>query len=123
MFIPKGLYYTKNHLWLRKIGLSDFYIGITDYTQNEIGKIELVELELKDFKMKKDVKWGLVHAINQKFTLIAPLDCEIIAINTTLQENAYIINPDPYIHWFLRVTVKRHNHYFLSHEEYKQHIK
>jgi glycine cleavage system H protein len=123
MFIPKGLYYTKNHLWLRKIGSCDFYIGITDYAQNEIGKIELIELELKGAKMKKDVNWGLIHAVNQNLSLVSPLDCEIMAINPVLRENTTLINSDPYNHWFLRVTVERHNYYFLSQEDYKQLIK
>lgn len=121
MFIPKSLYYTKNHLWLRKIGLWDFYIGITDHAQNEIGNIELVELELEGFNIKKDAKWGLIHAMNHKLTLIAPLDCKIKATNSILQENTSIINSDPYCHWFLRVTVDKHDHYFLSNEEYKEH--
>jgi glycine cleavage system H protein len=123
MFIPKSLYYTENHLWLRQIGLWDFYIGITDYAQNEMGKIEAIELELKGTKMKKDVKWGLIQALNQKFTLIAPLDCEIKATNPILQENTAAINSDPYNHWFLRVTVKEHTDNFLSGQEYKQFIK
>jgi len=123
MFIPKSLYYTENHLWLRQIGLWDFYIGITDYAQYKIGEIQLIELELKNITMQKDIMLGIIHGINQKITFIAPLDCEILAINPILQENTSAINRKPYEHWFLKVRVNIHKDYFLSNQEYKYLIK
>lgn len=53
MFIPKGLQYTRNHLWLRKIGVYDYFIGLTDFAQKEIGRVNLIELKLEDDCMKK----------------------------------------------------------------------
>ncbi|MCD0469206.1 glycine cleavage system protein H [Flavobacterium sp. JAS] len=123
MFIPKSLYYTENHLWLRQIGLWDFYIGITDYAQHKIGKIELIELEFKNITMQKDITFGIIHGINQKLNFIAPLDCEILVINPVLQENISLINKNSYEHWFLRVRINIHRDNFLSNLEYKHLIK
>lgn len=106
MFIPKALYYTKNHLWLRKIGLYDYFIGITDFAQKEIGEINLIELELEGSKMKKEMVWGNIYGPNQTFALIAPLECKIMATNITLDKRASSINSDPYTHWFVRVSVE-----------------
>lgn len=123
IFIPKGLDYTKNHLWLRKIGSCDFYIGITDYMQKEIGKIDLIEIDLQDINMQKGKTWGKICGLNQKFSLIAPLDCYVLAINPVLEHKVSLLNTDPYNHWLLRVAVRTANYYFLSHQEYLKLIK
>lgn len=118
MVIPKNLYYTKNHLWLRKIGLFDFCIGITDFAQKEIGEIDLIEIELEGNSIKKDEIWGSVYGTNQTFALRAPFDCEIIAANITLDKSLPQINTNPYRYWFAIVSVKTDNNTFLSDQEY-----
>jgi glycine cleavage system H lipoate-binding protein len=35
MFIPISLHYTKNHLWLMRIGSDHFFVGITDFAQKQ----------------------------------------------------------------------------------------
>ncbi|MEP6928454.1 MAG: glycine cleavage system protein H [Flavobacterium sp.] len=123
IFIPKGLNYTKNHLWLRKIGSCDFYVGLTDYMQKEIGKIDVIEIDQKGINMQKGKTWGIVYGLNQKFSLIAPLDCYVLAINPVLEQKASLVNTDPYNHWFLRVALRTANDYFLSNLEYLKLIK
>lgn len=118
MFIPKGLYYTKNHLWLRKIGMYDFFIGITEFVQKEIGGISLIELELNNEYMKKEMVWGNIYGLNQTFSLVAPFECKIMAINITLDKNPSSINRDPYNHWFLRVSTNVTTYGLLTNEEY-----
>jgi glycine cleavage system H protein len=118
MVIPKNLYYTKNHLWLRKIGLFDFCIGITDFAQKEIGEIDLIEIELEGKSIKKDEIWGRVYGTNQTFALRAPFDCKIIAANITLDKSLPQINTNPYRYWFAIVSVKTDNNTFLSDQEY-----
>ncbi|KIA97987.1 MULTISPECIES: glycine cleavage system protein H [unclassified Flavobacterium] len=120
MFIPRSLYYTKDHLWLRKIGSCDFYIGITDYAQKEIGKIDSVELKLESNTIKKDETWGTIYGTNKTFTLISPLDCEITVTNCILEKNASHINTDSYYNWLLRVVITIDNSTFLTNEEYIQ---
>lgn len=123
MFIPKGLYYTKNHLWLRKIGMYDFFIGITEFVQKEIGEISLIELELNNEYMKKERVWGNIYGLNQTFSLVAPFECKIMATNITLDKNPSSINRDPYNHWFLRVSTNVTTYGLLTNEEYTALIK
>jgi len=120
MFIPSALYYTENHLWLRPVGLYDYFIGITDFAQKEIGGINLIELELENNKMKKEMVWGNIYGLNQTFDLIAPLECKVMATNITLDKRASSINSDPYTHWFVRVSVEMtiSPSAFLNSEEY-----
>lgn len=120
MFIPRALYYTKDHLWLRQIGSHDYFIGITDFAQKEIGEISLIELLLKADQMKKEMVWGDIYGTNQTFSLIAPFECKIMATNVILEKNPSSINRDPYTHWFLRISLKNSipNCSFLNSEEY-----
>lgn len=67
MLVPKNLYYTENHLWLRKIGLYDFCVGITDFAQKEIGEIHLIEFYKKENTIKKEDFFGTVYGINKTF--------------------------------------------------------
>lgn len=118
MFIPKGLFYTKNHLWLRQIGLYDYFIGITDFAQKEIGEISLIELELNGQHMKKEILWANIYGLNQTFSLLAPFDCKIMATNVILDKTPSSINRDPYDNWLLRVSTVTSIYGLLTNEEY-----
>ncbi|MGC5745941.1 glycine cleavage system protein H [Chryseobacterium sp. NFX27] len=118
MLIPQNLYYTKDHLWLRKVGLYDFCIGITDFAQKEIGEINLIELDLKGSTIGKSVSWGAVYGINATFSLIAPCACKITAVNTILNTKPSHVNTDPYNNWFLSISTHIFANEFLTCEEY-----
>lgn len=123
MIIPKNLYYTKNHLWLRKIGLYDFCIGITDFAQKEIGEIDLIEFSLEGNTIKEMDAWGNVYGINETFSLVSPCECKIIDVNTILNKKPSHINTDPYSYWFLTISADLYPTKFLTHEEYIELIK
>lgn len=120
MFIPKNLYYTKDHLWLRKIGLYDFCIGITDFAQKEIGEIDLIEFNIERNMIGENVSWGFVYGINKTFPLILPCECKIITVNTNLNKKPSHINTDPYSYWFLNISAAVCTDEFLTNEEYIQ---
>ena len=120
MYIPKALYYTKNHLWLRQIGLFDYFVGITDFAQKEIGEISLIELELNSQHMKKEILWGKIYGLNQTFTLLTPFDCKVMETNFLLDKNPSSINRDPYNHWLLRVSTVTGTFGLLTNEEYNE---
>ncbi len=123
MLIPGNLFYTKNHVWLRKIGLYDFCLGITDFAQKEIGEIGLIEFNSEGEIIEKMNSLGVVYGINDTFPLIAPCQCKIIEVNSILNKKPSHINTDPYNYWFLLISADIHEHEFLTHEEYKQLIR
>lgn len=104
--VPKNIYYTKQHLWLQKIGLYDFCVGITDFGQKEIGKIDLIELTIKKSFLKKGTIWGTIYGINDTFHLIAPFDCKIVEKNCDLHKHAAYVNTAPYKYWFAILSAK-----------------
>jgi glycine cleavage system H protein len=120
MQIPKNIYYTKQHLWLQKIGLYDFYVGITDFGQKEIGTIDLIELTIKGRFIKKGATWGVVYGINDTFHLIAPFDCEIVEKNKDLHKLTAYVNTAPYKYWFAILTPKTKTASLLTFQDYTQ---
>jgi len=120
MQVPKNIYYTKQHLWLQKIGQNDFYVGLTDFGQKEIGKIDFIELTLKESPIKKGSIWGTIYGTNDTFHLIAPFDCEIIEKNKDLQKHTVYVNTNPYKYWFAILSAKTDMATLLTFKDYKQ---
>lgn len=118
--IPKNIYYTKEHLWFQKVGLYDFYVGITDFGQKEIGTIDLIELSFKGRKLKKGTSWGAVYGINGTLSLIAPFDCEIVEENRDLHKHTAYVNTAPYKYWFAILATKIEISSLLTFQDYKQ---
>lgn len=123
MIVLKNFYYTENHLWLRKIGIYDFCIGITDFAQKEIGEIHLIEFNKKQGAIRKGESWGSVYGINKTFQLIAPCDCKIIEVNQNITIKPSHINTDPYNCWFFILSANISAGEFLTYKEYTQIIK
>ncbi|WP_339837218.1 glycine cleavage system protein H [uncultured Maribacter sp.] len=120
MQVPKNIYYTEQHLWLQKIGLYDFCVGITDFGQKEIGVIDLIELSINESLLKNGSTWGIVYGTNITFHLIAPFDCEIIEKNRDLQKHIAYINTAPYKYWFAILTAKIETASLLNFQEYRK---
>ena len=122
MQVPKNIYYTKQHLWLQKIGLYDFCVGITDFGQKEIGEIDLIELTSKEDILKKGSPWGIVYGTNHTFQLIAPFDCKIVEINRDLHKITGYVNTAPYKYWFAILSATIDTATFLTFQDYTQYI-
>lgn len=118
--IPKNIYYTKQHLWLQKIGLYDFCVGITDFGQKEIGKIDLIELTVKGSSLKKGSVWGTVYGTNDIFHLIAPFNCKIVEKNSDLHKHTEYVNTAPYKYWFAILTARIDTASLLTFQDYTQ---
>ncbi|OBX22119.1 MULTISPECIES: glycine cleavage system protein H [Bizionia] len=118
MQVPKNVYYTKQHVWLQKVGRNDFCVGITDFGQKEIGEIDLIELNSKGSLLKKGAIWGVVYGINKTFQLIAPFDCQIIEKNRDLQKLTAYVNTAPYKYWFAILTAKTNTATLLNAQDY-----
>ncbi len=118
--IPKNIYYTQQHLWLQKIGTHDFYIGITDFCQKEIGTIDFIELTTQENSLNKGTTWGVVYGINETFKLIAPFDCKIVEQNKSLFTHTAYINTAPYQYWFAIITTNIEANSLLTFQDYKK---
>ena len=95
MSVPAGLFYSKEHEWVKVEG-NKAYIGITEFAQNELGDIVFVELpEVNDTIAAGDV-FGNVESVKTVSDLYAPVSGKVIEINEALEDSPELVNESPY---------------------------
>lgn len=93
--VLEGLYYTKDHEWVRVEG-ENAYIGITDYAQHSLGSIVYVELPAVGDEISKDENLGVVESVKAASDIIMPVSGEVLEINEDLEDNPELVNEGPY---------------------------
>ena len=122
MEIPSGLYYTRDHEWLRLEGV-EATIGITDYAQGELGDIVFLDLPDVGIDVSQSMSFGVVEAVKAAADLYAPVSGEIIAVNGQLDQMPELINLSPYGDgWIIKIKMNDTNEVetLLSPEEYRE---
>lgn len=100
-----GLYYTKDHEWVRVEG-DKAYIGITDYAQHSLGSIVYVELPGVGDEIDMDDNLGVVESVKAASDIVMPVSGEVVEINEDLEDNPELINEAPYDNHLIAVTLK-----------------
>lgn len=95
MDLPEELKYSKEHIWVRVEG-GRAVIGITDYAQEELGKVTSVELPEVGDELEQEDSFGSIEARKTVADLYAPISGPILEINEELLENPSLLNEDPY---------------------------
>lgn len=93
--IPPDLLYTKEHEWVRQEG-DIVRVGITDYAQDELHEIVMVELPSAGTTIKAHEVFGTVDSVKATSELFSPISGEINEINEKLEEAPELVNNDPY---------------------------
>jgi len=93
--IPKDLRYTKEHEWAR-LEDGNVRVGITDYAQEELHEIVMVELPSVGDQVKAGERFGTVDSVKATSDLFSPVTGEVLEVNETLEEAPELVNNDPY---------------------------
>lgn len=103
--VPTDILFTKNHEWVR-IEDGNAIVGITDYAQNQLGDITYVELPEEGDSFKREAVLGTVDSLKTVAELYAPLDGEVVEVNSDLPSNAENINENPYTDgWMVKMEI------------------
>ena len=105
MDVPQDLKYTEEHEWIL---LEDdiAIVGVTDYAQSELGDVVFVELPHVGDLVQQMEPFGTIEAVKTVTDLFAPLSGDVVEVNTLLEENAHLINEDPYGEgWILKIKI------------------
>ncbi|HPE86233.1 MAG: glycine cleavage system protein GcvH [Bacteroidia bacterium] len=122
MNVPNNLKYTKDHEWL-KIEGDVAYIGVTDYAQSQLGDIVFVDVTTEGETLEKEEALGTIEAVKTVSDVYMPVGGEVIEFNTKLEDNADLINKDPYGDgWIVKVKLSDPEEIkaLLSPEAYKE---
>src|SRR5690349_13201291 len=124
--IPKELYYTEEHEYLRPTEDDGVYlVGITDYAQGELGDVVFVELPDTGVSLDKMEVFGTIEAVKAVSDLYCPVKGEVLEVNADLDDDPSLVNSDPYgAGWMIRLKVSDPTELssLLGSEGYAEHI-
>ena len=122
--VPEGLYYSKDHEWLRVEGETGT-VGITDHAQNSLGDVVYVELPKAGETFAAHDTFGSVESVKAVSELFLPVAGEVTEVNESLSDEPEKVNNDPYGEgWMLRVKLSNRGEVdsLLSAAEYEDYI-
>jgi len=95
LILEDGFLYSTQHEWVNSEAES-VRIGITDYAQDQLGEIVFVELPEVGATFAKEDEFGTVESVKAVSELYMPIDGEVTAVNTALEDAPELVNQQPY---------------------------
>ncbi|MEC8763568.1 MAG: glycine cleavage system protein GcvH [Poseidonia sp.] len=103
--VPEGLYYTKEHEWMRVEG-DTVTIGITDHAQDMLTDIVYIELPEEGDTVGDMGEFAVVESVKSASPIFAPLAGTITAVNMDLEDAPELMNTSPYGDgWIVKMTL------------------
>lgn len=104
--IPKEYFYHQGHAWVKPVEENVVTIGLDDFSQKLIGKIDDVKMPDVGTYIKQGEKGLSVIANSTPIDILAPVDGEVIAVNQAIKSTPDLINSDPYGKgWLIKAKV------------------
>ncbi len=102
--VPEGLFYHQGHSWLRPEPDSVGIVGLDDFAQKLIGRVDSIELPAVGSRLAQGEKgWSLV-VDSTPVSMLSPVDGEVVAVNQEVLRSPVILRQDPYGKgWLLKV--------------------
>ena len=95
MNFPNNVKYTEEHEWIRVEG-DIAYVGISDYTQEQLGDIVFVDITTEGETLEKGEVFGTIEVVKTISDLFLPVAGEVLEQNEALADNPELVNQDPY---------------------------
>jgi len=109
LVFPDEIHYAQSHEWAKNEG-DRVKVGITDYAQDQLGDIVFVELPEEGSEVKQMEAFGTIEAVKAVSELFSPVTGTVSAVNNMVDDDAGIINKDPYGEgWMIKVKVSETN--------------
>ena len=97
--------YTKDHEWLRVEG-DVVVVGITEHAATALGDVVFIELPEVETVVAEGDEVCVIESVKAASDILAPLDGEIVEVNTKLVDNPSLVNEDPTgAAWFFKIKI------------------
>lgn len=121
---PKNLRYAESHEWAGLDG-GVVTVGITKFAVEQLNDVTHVELSKVGKQVTAKHPVGEIESVKSVNDLYAPVDGEIVAVNTALANDPSLVTNDPYgAGWMLKIKIKPGTtlNHLLTHDQYEKHI-
>lgn len=100
---PDKFYYHPEHTWAKNED-GEFWVGISDYAQDQLGEIIFIELPRPGDIFEQGSVFGCAESTKTTSSLYMPVGGVITAVNDTLEDSPETVNNSPYEDgWLLKV--------------------
>lgn len=107
--LPTDFLYSEEHEWVNTSAVVEgetVRVGITHIAAEALGDIVFVELPEIGSEVEAGEAFGEVESTKSVSDIYAPVSGEVVAVNEALEDNAGLINEDPYGEgWLYEVKV------------------
>ncbi|MEE0654374.1 glycine cleavage system protein GcvH [uncultured Bifidobacterium sp.] len=116
--IPKHLQYSEDHVWVDD-SVEPAVIGITEYAAERMGDIVFVDLPQVDTHIEAGDELMQLESAKAVEPVISPVAGTVKYVNREAEDDAAIINDDPYGEgWLVKIELDDDMPELLSAEEY-----
>jgi glycine cleavage system H protein len=98
---------SKQHVWV-DVEDQHVHLGLTNYIQNELGKVISVELPDVGDKIEEGEVFAEVESTATVHEVVSPVSGTVLAVNPDMEDHPGVINEDPYNDGWL-VEVRLHD--------------
>lgn len=97
--------FTKEHEWLRVEG-DLVVVGITEHAATALGDVVFVELPEPETMVAAGDEVVVIESVKAASDILAPVEGEIVAVNSKLADNPGLVNEDPTgAAWFFKMKI------------------
>lgn len=105
MDIPRELYYSKTHEWVRVEG-NIGVVGITSYAAHQLGDVVYVELPEVGRELRQGEAFAVVESVKAVSDCYAPVSGRVVAVNDELIKSPELLNEDAFGQgWMIKVEL------------------
>ena len=94
--MPEGLYYHKDHAWVKLEANGAARIGMNDFYQKSAGDTTYIDLPFEGDEVEQGETCGKIQSAKWVGKFVSPLSGEILEVNEKLEDDCTLINKDPY---------------------------
>ena len=92
---PEDYRYTEEHEWVKEEG-ETVIVGITDFAQQELGDVVVVELPEVGSSFEINDEVGTIESVKAVAEVFAPLSGEVTEVNEDLVDAPEKVNAEPH---------------------------
>tara|TARA_R110002073_G_scaffold98913_2_gene226500 strand:+ start:221 stop:580 length:360 start_codon:yes stop_codon:yes gene_type:complete len=98
--------FTEEHEWLR-VEDDLIVVGITEHASEQLGDVVFIELPEEGTEVVKDDEVVVIESVKAASDILAPLDGEIVEVNSPLADDPGKVNEDPTGDaWFFKMKIE-----------------
>jgi glycine cleavage system H protein len=101
--LPDEIYYHLGHSWAAPEGKNLVKVGVNDFAQRLVGKIDAIQLPGIGSTIHQGDKGWTLEVDSKKIDMLSPVDGKVVAINEKIVNSPEDINRDPYVSWLMEV--------------------